>query len=350
MNPFERVPVGDTGFTVTRLGFGGGTLGDPDEVTPDARAEATLEAAYDAGVGYFDTAPWYGNTKSEHRIGRFLRAQPRERFTLSTKVGRIYFRPHDARAFADSPWAARWRGGLAFDLRFDYTADGIMRSYEDSLQRLGINRVDALAIHDLDFKHQKNEVGVARGFRELDAGGGFAVLEALKKSGEIAAIGAGVNHTGMIPRFLDHFDMDYFLLAMPYTLLDQSALDEELPMCRDRGVGVVIGAVFSSGILATGARPGSLYAYQPAEAPIVDKVRRIGTICARHGVPLGAAALQFPLAHPQVVTVIPGANAPAQVEENLANIRHPIPADLWAELKHESLLHPDAPTPESDRG
>jgi D-threo-aldose 1-dehydrogenase len=150
----------------------------------------------------------------------------------------------------------------------------------------------------------------------------------------------------MIPRFLEHFDMDYFLLAMPYTLLDQSALEKELPMCRRRGVGIVIGAVFASGILATGARPGSLYAYQPAQATILEKVARIEAVCARHGVPLGAAALQFPLAHPQVVSVIPGANAPAQVEENLANMCRPIPRDLWAELKHESLLHADAPTPE----
>jgi len=347
MSPFDRNSVADTRFAVTRLGFGGGTLGDPDEVTPDSRAAATLQAAYDAGVGYYDTAPWYGNTKSEHRIGRFLRAQPRERFTLGTKVGRIYFRPSDPRAFAASAWAARWRGGLAFDLRFDYTAEGIVRSYEDSLQRLGLNRVDALTIHDLDFKHQKNEEGVQRGFRQLEEGG-FGALKALKDAGEIAAIGAGVNHLGMIPRFLDHFDMDYFLLAMPYTLLDQSALEEELPMCEKYGVSVIVGAVFASGILATGARPGSLYAYQPAEAPILDKVERIEAVCARHGVPIGAAAIQFPLAHPRVVSVIPGANAPAQVHENLANVCHPIPRDLWAELKRESLLHPDAPTPEPD--
>lgn len=348
MSPLYRNSVGRTAFTVTRLGFGGGTLGDPDEITPDSQADATLRVAYDAGIEYFDTAPWYGNTKSEHRIGRFLRSRARNGFRLSTKVGRIYFRPSDPGTFAESPWAARWRGGLPFDLRFDYTAGGIMRSYEDSLQRLGLNRVDALAIHDLDLKHQKNEEGVRRCFRQLDEGGGFAALKALKDAGEIAAIGAGVNHTGMIPRFLDQFDMDYFLLAMPYTLLDQSALEAELPMCRDRGVGVIIGAVFASGILATGARPGALHAYQPAEPPILDKVGRIETICARHGVPLGAAALQFPLAHPQVASVIPGANAPAQVEENLAHMRHPIPGDLWAELKHESLLHPDAPTPEPE--
>jgi len=345
MEPFRRRRVAGTGFRVTQLGFGGGTLGDPDEETENAQAEATLATAFEAGIGYFDTAPWYGNTKSEHRIGHYLRARPRDRYTLGTKVGRIYFRPHDLQAFSASPWARRWRGGLAFDLRFDYTADGITRSYEDSLQRLGVNRVDALTIHDLDFKHQKNEEGVQRGFEQLDWGGGFATLRALKDSGEIHAIGAGINHLGMIPRFLEHFDIDYFVIAMPYTLLDQSALDDELPLCQRHGVDVIVGAVFASGILATGARPGSQYGYQPADASTMDKVKRMEAVCRRYTTPLAAAALQFPMAHPQVVSVIPGANSPAQVQQNLENMAHPIPDELWAELKHEGLLHRDAPTP-----
>lgn len=345
VEPFRRRPVAGTDFKVTQLGFGGGTLGDPDEVTDNAQADATLATAFEAGVGYFDTAPWYGNTKSEHRVGHYLRARPRDSYTLSTKVGRVYFRPHDREAFSSSAWAVRWQGGLSFDLRFDYTADGITRSYEDSLQRLGINGVDALTIHDLDFKHQKNEQGVRRGFEQLDAGGGFATLKALKNSGEIHAIGAGVNHVGMIPRFLEHFDMDYFLLAMPYTLLDQSALDDELPLCQHRGVSVIIGAVFASGILATGGRPGSLYGYQRADARTIDKVNRVEAVCRRHATPLAAAALQFPLAHSQVVSVIPGANSPAQVQQNLKHMVHPIPDELWAELKQEGLLRADAPTP-----
>ena len=344
IDPFVRRRVADTHFQVTQLGFGGGTLGDPDEVTEDAQAEATLATAFEAGIGYFDTAPWYGNTKSEHRIGHFLRTRPRRSFTLGTKVGRVYFRPGDPDVFSSSVWAMRWRGGLPFDLRFDYTADGIMRSYEDSLQRLGINRVDALTIHDLDFKHQKDEEGVRRGFEQLDAGGGFAALRALKDGGEIQAIGAGINHPGMIARFLEHFDIDYFLIAMPYTLLDQSALDEELPLCERRGASVVVGAVFASGILATGARPGAQYGYQPANAVTMDKVRRMEAVCRRHRTSLAAAALQFPLAHPQVVSVIPGANSPAQVKENLGHMLHEIPRDMWAELKQEGLLRADAPT------
>jgi D-threo-aldose 1-dehydrogenase len=240
---------------------------------------------------------------------------------------------------------ARWPGGLMFDLRFDYTRDGIRRSYEDSLMRLGINTVDALVIHDLDFKHQTTEEGVQDAFRQLDDGGGFAVLQELKDRGEICAIGAGINHLGMIPRFLERFEIDYFLIAMPYTLLDQPALDRELPLCEEHGVGVVIGAVYASGILATGARPGAQYGYQPADDEVLTRARRMAEICQRHDVPLAAAALQFPLGHPAVASVIPGADSPEQVRQNLDNMRRPIPADLWAELKREKLIRDDAPIP-----
>lgn len=343
--PFRRRQVADTDWFVTQLGFGGGTLGDPDEVTESWQAEATLASAFEAGIGYFDTAPWYGNTLSEHRIGHFLRTRPRGDYTLATKVGRVYFRPKYPDGFSSCPWASRWKGGLAFDLRFDYTAQGIERSYQDSLQRLGINSVDALTIHDLDLKHQKNEEGVRRGFEQLEQGGGFATLEALKSRAEIKAIGAGINHIGMIPRFLEHFDIDYFLVAMPYTLLDQSALDDELPLCQSRGVSIIVGAVFASGILATGAHKGAQYGYQPADESTLDKVNRIEAVCRRHRCPLAAAALQFPLAHPQVVCVIPGANASQQVQQNLTHMTHAIPDELWAELKQQGLVRRDAPTP-----
>lgn len=344
MDPLSLRRIGETGLEVSALGFGGGTLGDPNEVIGEDRAEATLAAAHDAGIRYFDTAPWYGNTKSEHRLGHFLRTRPRHSFALSTKVGRIYARPADLEAFQRSPWAARWVGGLPFDLRFDYSGDGVRRSYEDSLMRLGLNGVDALAIHDLDLKHQTQE-GMEAGLRQLDEEGGWAALRALRESGEIQAIGTGINHVGMIPRFLERFDMDYFLVAMPYTLLDQPALDEELQLCLDRKVSVVIGAVFASGILATGPAAGALYAYKPAETAIVEKVQRLDAVCRRHGVTLAAAALQFPFGHPAVVSVIPGANAAAQVEQNLEAMRVAVPPDLWNELKDESLLRRDAPVP-----
>jgi D-threo-aldose 1-dehydrogenase len=345
VDPTRRRSIGPRGLSVTQLGFGGGTLGDPDEITSDQQAHATLAAAYDAGVRYFDTAPWYGNTKSEHRVGQFLRGKPREEFVLSTKVGRLYSRPQDPARFAETEFAARWKGGLPFVLRFDYTREGIARSYADSLQRLGLNRVDCLVIHDVDPRHQKNEDGVARALAQLDAGGGYAELDAMRARGEIAAIGAGVNHTGMIPRFLERFDLDYFLIAMPYTLLDQEALDGELAMCEARGVKVVIGAVFASGILATGANDHAQYRYQAATAEVLQRVARIQAVCDAHDVPLGAAALQFPLAHPCVSSVIPGANSPAQVADNLSGFAREIPAAFWRSLREQALVHPDAPLP-----
>lgn len=296
MPALETANVGPYDTPVTRFAFGAGFLGDPDIVTTDQTAHATLQAAWDAGVRYFDTAPWYGHTKSEHRVGQFLRNLPRSEFVLSTKVGRLYGRPQDPATFRQTEHGARWLGGYPFVPRFDYSRNGICRSYEDSLQRLALNRVDFLVIHDLDARHQKGEDGVSRGLEQLDAGGGYAELRALRDRGEIKAIGAGINHVGMIPRFLERFDLDYFLVAMPYTLADQPALDGEFQLCAERGVKVVIGAVFASGILATGVTDTATYGYQPAGEDVVHKVSAIETVCARHGVALPAAALQFPLA------------------------------------------------------
>lgn len=345
IDPFARSTLGRTTLEVPRFGLGGAPLGDPAGAIGETQAQATIAAAWDGGVRLFDTAPWYGNTKSEHRFGHFLRQRPSEEFVLSTKVGRVYSRPDNVKAFLDSPWVKRWPGGLHFDLRFDYTRDGVARSYEDSLMRLGINRVDALVIHDLDTRHQQSEEGVAAALEQLDAGGGYAVLNELKASGEIKAIGAGVNHTGMIPRFLDRFDIDFFLLAMPYTLLNQEALDLELPLCEARGVSIIIGAVFASGILASGPGANAQYGYKSADAEIIDKVTRMQSVCASHDVSLTAAALQFPLAHPAVAAVLPGAVTPQEVTQNLRDVQAPIPAVLWEQLKHDGLLHEAAPLP-----
>ena len=341
MDPFETSPIGRTALRAPRLGFGAGTLGDPFEVIPEHQADLTVECAFAAGITYFDTAPWYGNGKSEQRIGRVLQTKPRAEFVVSTKVGRVYRRPDDVATFSQS----RWLGGLPFDLRFDYSRDGILRSYEQSLMRMGLNKVDALVVHDLDFKHHKTEAAVTARLAELDEGGGYATLAELKRRGDIAAIGVGINHVGMIPRFLARFQVDFFLVAMPYSLVDQQALDEELPLCEEKGVSVVIGAPFASGILATGATAGARYGYQAPDDAITAKVQAIRAVCNRHAVPLGAAALQFPFGHPSVRMVIPGPNSPAQVRSNLAWMRAPIPADLWAELKQEGLLRADAPVP-----
>ena len=346
MKRISKAKIGDTDVEVSQFGFGGVFIGDPDEITTDEQAQATLAAAYDGGLCYFDTAPWYGNTKSEHRLGQFLRNKPRQDFVISTKVGRIYSRPADEADFkAHSPWARRWLGGLPFDLRFDYTYDGVMRSYEDSLTRLGLARVDCLAIHDLDPRHQKSEAGVMAALAQLEQGRGFAALRELKEQGEIRAIGAGVNEVGMIPKFIQRFEMDYFLVASPYNLLEQTALEEDLPLCQAQGIGVVLGAVFASGILASGARAGARYRYQLADDKTLARVGAVERICKNHGVALAAAALQFPLHHRAVNCIIPGANHPDQVVANLAAFAATIPDDFWRELKQQGLLHHEAPTP-----
>jgi D-threo-aldose 1-dehydrogenase len=328
---------------VTCLGFGGATLGDIRERIDEGRAETTIEVGYGAGIGYFDTAPWYGTGKSERRFGTVLGQKPRDSFVLSTKIGRVLKRPTDPATFEPE----RWRWGLPHVVHFDYSRDGVLRSYEDSLTRMGLSRIDALLIHDLDAGYHGDDAGVRARLDELDSGGGYAALRELKERGEIGAIGAGINVTGMIPRFLERFDLDFFLVAMPYTLLDQAALDAELPLVQSRGATIVIGAVFASGILAVGPVAGATYGYQPASPEVLEKARKIQEVCARYDVPLGAAALQFPFGHPAVSSVIPGPNAPEQVRGNLGWMRTPIPADLWSELKEFGLLRPDAPTPGS---
>lgn len=344
MNHLTRRRIGQTDLHVPILGCGGATLGDAEGAIPEPVALATLESAYAAAIDYFDTSPWYGNGKSELRFGAVLRSKPRASYLLSTKVGRTY-----ARSTApDHPAQLRWRGGLPFNPTFDYTRAGILRSYEQSLTRLGISSVDALLIHDLDEGHQGSNEAVERRLGELAKGGGFEALAALKASGEIRAIGAGVNRIGMIPKFLTRFQIDFFLVAMPYTLVNQDALGEELPLCQSRGVSVVIGAPFASGILASGPVPGATYGYKPATDETINKVRALKAICERHRIPLGAVALQFPLAHPAVVSVIPGPNSPEQVRTNLQWINTPIPAALWAELKETGLIRTDAPVPTGD--
>ena len=346
MDPFATRAIGRTGLHVTQLGCGGATLGDIREVIPESQADVTLEGAYAAGIGYFDTAPWYGNGRSEHRLGRVLGAKPRESYVLSTKIGRVFFRPSDPQAYVASRPPGRPPGRCPSTCASTTPATESSAPTRTACSASGINTVDALLIHDLDLGYHKTEEGVAARLDELDRGGGFGALEELKRRGEIRAIGAGINVLGMIPRFLERFPLDFFLVAMPYTLLEQGALDHELPLCAERGVGVVIGAPFGSGILARGPDAPSTYGYRPAEAPVVERTRRIAAVCARHNVPLGAAALQFPLGHPSVASVIPGPNSPQQVRSNVQWMRTPIPAPLWSELKGEGLLRPDAPVPD----
>jgi D-threo-aldose 1-dehydrogenase len=341
MDPAATRTLGPSGVAVTQLGLGGASYGSLFHDVPERDALAAIDAAWDAGVRYFDTAPWYGRGLSELRTGAGLRHRPRGEYVLSTKIGRWLRAPIDEARFDPSPWKAP----APFEVVFDYTYDGIMRAYEQSQLRLGMVRYDVAVIHDLDHWYHKPDSKLQAYIDQL-ATSGWRAVQDLRSHGLIRAVGAGINGIGLIPRLLEVVELDFFLLAMPYTLLRQEVLDEELPACVERGMGFVIGAPFQSGIIATGARgtPGN-YDYGAPPPEVVETVRRIEDVCERHGVPLAAAALQFPLGHPSVASVIPGARSAAHVERNVAAFRHPIPADLWAELKQEGLLREDAPVP-----
>ncbi|MCB1494421.1 MAG: aldo/keto reductase [Bauldia sp.] len=340
MDPFQRRKLGRSDVMLPQFGFGGAPLGDLFTKVSDADAEATLSAAWDAGVRYYDTAPWYGRGQSEHRIGRALYSRPRNEVIISTKVGRILRAPANPDTFDTGMWA----GGLSFDIEWNYSYDGIMRAYEDSLQRLGMNRIDILIIHDLDWWHHQTDAKVNAYLSQL-ATSGFRALEELKAHGLIGAIGAGVNELRTIPAYLDMVDLDFFMLALRYTLGEQDTLDRELPMCAERGVGFIVAGVFSSGIYATGPIEGAKYNYADASPEELERARRIEAVCKSYGVPLASVALQFPLHHPLAAAVIPGGFRPEHVTSNLELFRQEIPDGLWSDLKSEGLIRSDAPTP-----
>ena len=325
------------GIALGPLGFGGAPLGNLYAAIDDGAAVAAVRRAWDIGIRHFDTAPHYGHGLSEHRIGEALRGRPRDEFVLSTKVGRLLTPDPDAATTQHG-----FAGTLPFDQRFDYSADGARRSLEDSLQRLGMARIDVAYVHDCD--EHAHGAGAAAAFRAAMEGA-LPALAALKRQGAVRAIGLGVNMWQTCRDALAHADVDLFLLAGRYTLLDQSALAELLPRCVERGVGIVVGGPYNSGILATGAVAGARYDYQPAGPEILARVRALEALCARHGVRLKAAALQFPLAHPAVVAVIPGARTPAEVDENASLIGEAIPDSFWAELRAARLVPEAAPLP-----
>ena len=343
MDPFSVKPLGRTSISLPRLGFGGAGIGNLlNIVVSEAEAQATVEAAWTAGFRYYDTSPWYGRGLSEKRIGSVLHARDRRALILSTKVGRVLRAPADPQAFNNSQ--RDWARGLQFEHHFDYSYDGVMRSYEDSLQRLGMNRVDLLIIHDLDRANFGSDARVQAHLAQLTTGGMRALIE-LKSAGVIKAIGAGVNRIGTIPQFLEHLDLDFFLVASPYTLAEQPALDVEFPLCAERGVGIIVGTPLASGILATGPVSGATYNYRQPSDEERSRVGSMEQVCLSFGVPLAAAALQFPLHHPLVASVIPGAVAPQHATRNVETMCTEIPDALWAALKDEGLLRPDAPTP-----
>jgi D-threo-aldose 1-dehydrogenase len=328
-------PVGRTALELTVLGFGCGPLGNMFDLIPEERATATLHEAYAAGIRYFDVAPLYGTGLSEHRLGHAFRDRPSD-MVLSTKVGRLL---RASGAAAESPKAR----GLPFHVAYDYTYDGIMRSVEDSYQRLGLIDIDILYIHDVNRRWHGDAVEAR--FREV-MDSGYRALEELRSSGTVRAIGVGLNDPEILVRFATAGDFDCFMLAGRYTLLEQSPIDTLFPLCRERGISIVAAGPFNSGILASGAKPGAKYFYVDAPAEIVARTQRIEAVCSRHDVPLPAAAIQFALGHSVVASVATGMVSPEEVRANVEHLGRAIPADFWAELKHEGLLRQDAPVPE----
>ena len=330
--------LGNGGLDFTELGMGTAPLGNLYRAIGDDEAHAVLERAWAEGVRYFDTAPLYGFGLSETRLNRFLRGKPRDSYVLSTKVGRLLRAvPEAAR-----DGIGKWHEVPSRKEIYDYSHDGVLRSVEDSLERLGIDRIDILFVHDIDVPNQGSRANVNAKVDQLMAGG-YHALERLRREGVIRGFGAGVNEWEVCEQLVQRGDFDLFLLAGRYTLLEQPALDSFLPLCVARGIGIVIGGPYNSGILATGPKPGAFYNYAPAPQSILDRVAAIEAVCARHGVRMIDAAFQFPLAHPAVVTVIPGGQGITEMDSNLEAAAARIPPALWADLKAEGLLRADAP-------
>ena len=338
--------VGRTSLRVSELGFGAASLGNLYRRVTDQAAHDTLEAMWSNGMRYVDTAPYYGLGHSERRIGDFLRSKPRDSFVLSTKVGRrlrpVVGHEGDAERYG-------FCTPMPFEPVYDYTYDGIMRSYEDSLQRLGLARIDILFVHDIGtVTHGEENAGYLQQLKD----GGFKALEELRASGAVDAIGLGVNEWEICVQVMDLCQLDCILLAGRYTLLEQESLDTFFPKCVEHGTSLVIGGAYNSGILATGVEGDTVpyYNYEPAPQAIIDRVRKIQGICRDHSVSLPSAALQFPLVHPLVSSVIPGLGNARRLAQTMGQYTATIPDSFWSDLRDADLLHPAAPTPGQESG
>lgn len=331
MNPREMVELGRTGLQVTRLGLGSAPLGGLFTPVDEREAVRVVERAYELGIRFFDTAPLYGTGLAEQRMGAALAQYPRDSYVIATKVGRLIREggaPEQGQNFKGTP------AGL--NPVFDFSAEGVRASHRESLRRLGLDRVDVLHIHDPD-DHFEEALGQA-----------YPALETLRQEGVIRAVGAGMNQPEMPARFARAADFDCFLLAGRYTLLDQSGLDELLPLCLERGISIIGGGVFNSGILAA-PKPGATYAYAPASPEVLGRAQRLQDVCRNHGVQLPVAAIQFPFGHPAVATVVVGARSVGEIDEDVAMFEEPVPAALWQELRAEGLLAAGTPAPETAR-
>jgi len=336
MSRFQENQIGDTDLAIDALGFGCTSVGNLYQKVSDEEAADILTTARASGFRYFDTAPHYGQGLSERRVGDALRGS--SDYVLSTKVGRL-LRP--------AGYAAERHGFVSpmpFDIEYDYSYDGIMRSFEDSLQRLGLDRIDILYMHDIGpVTHGDDNDRLFP--TAMD--GGYQAMDKLRQSGRVSAVGIGVNEYEVCERALEYGDWDCFLLAGRYSLLEQKALDTFLPKCIDRNCSIVIGGPYNSGILATGVSgkgPWN-YDYGPAPDEIVRKVAAIERLCGEFSIPMPAAALQFPLAHPAVASVIPGMGNVRRIEQTLNLFATDIPDEFWCALSEQGLIRDDAPTP-----
>jgi D-threo-aldose 1-dehydrogenase len=337
-----RRALGLTGLQVSVLGFGAAPLGDLYVQLDDGTAIATVERAFASGINLLDTSPLYGHGLSEHRCGAAIRRMPRKDIVVCTKVGR-WMDPFHGRGNGSG-----YVGGQPHRAVVDYSYDGTMRSVEQSLLRLGTDRLDLLLIHDVDVWTHGIDAIEDR-FREAMEGA-YAALDRLRGEGVVAGVGIGVNEAEMCVRFAHAGSFDVMLLAGRYTLLEQPALAHFLPLAEQQGMGVLLGGVFNSGILATGAVSGAKYNYRDAPPEILAKVARIESICDAHGVALPTAALHFALGNPAVASVVLGGQSPQEVERNVAALSSKVPAALWADLKAERLLGAEAPVPLSVAG
>jgi len=335
LDSIAKARIGRTGLMVSQLGFGGVPLGGLYKDVPEDEAGATVRRALELGIQYFDSAPIYGFGKSEIRLGRELAQINRDSIVVATKVGYTLVAEDGGR---DEKVFHRFDNVPAVHPVFDYSYDGIMRTFEGSLQRLNLSRVDILNIHDPD-DHWEEAIETV-----------YPALHRLRDEGVVRAIGVGMNQAEMLARFAREGDFDCLLLAGRYTLIDHTGLRELLPVCERKRISVIIGGPYNSGILATGARPGATYNYVNATQAVLERVAAIEAVCARHQVPLQAAALQFPLAHPAVAAIIPGARSVAEVEQNCHLFSLPIPHDFWLELRQLDLLPAEAPVPLAAEG
>ncbi|KAB8041352.1 aldo/keto reductase [Janthinobacterium aquaticum] len=339
MNVDQRINLPRGGLSLPCIGMGCAPLGGLYHAVTEAQAQATLEGAWDAGVRFYDTAPYYGYTLSERRVGNALRQRPRHEFVIATKVGRL-LRADASVQPGDDGFAAP----LPFRPHYDYSYDAVLRSHEDSLQRLGLASIDILFVHDIGrVTHGENDDVY---WRQLIDGGGFRALEELRASGQIKAFGLGVNESAAVLRAMEYADLDCTLLAGRYTLLEQESLSPLLDLCEQRGNAIVIGGPFNSGVLAGNGK----FNYADAPPAVLARVAQLDAICREFKVPLQAAALQFPLAHPVVASCIPGGQDLAQLRQNLAWFATPIPDGLWLALRDAGLIDARAPLPLSVSG